>query len=111
MMLTAGLLNFSAGRVRCSVTEAPDSFNGGTPTAGALLCLVDADPDVYANGIGYASTGELSAEIGGAVARFSQGIPFTSAGRVACDQAGAITGYVAGIPRTATGALATAAPE
>jgi hypothetical protein len=112
-MLTAGLLQFSGGRIRNTVADDPEAFNGGTPmnAAGVLLCVSDASPDLYVNGIAYRESLRVAVHIGGTVDHFSQSIPFTSTGRVVCDTAGAITHHVAGIPRTATGALALAASE
>lgn len=109
-MLTATQLLFSSGRVRCSLS-APTAINGDTPTLGGLLTVEADTPQVYRQGIGYRSTGQLAVDIGGTVAYYSEGLAYTSAHRLVTNEADAITHYVAGMPRTATGAIATAAPE
>src|SRR6185436_5900164 len=58
IMLNHQLLTFDPnGYVMCSLSEVPETFNGGTPMKGGLLCLADVPPVDFLGGWSYAANG------------------------------------------------------
>ena len=97
---TLGVLNTS--------TDAPDHFNGGTPTkADGTLCIVNgtASPAVFVGGLGYDVAGRLSVDFSGTPATYSNGLPVTAVGNLCANGTGPAASYVMGIPLTALGAI------
>lgn len=100
MSLIAGVLAFTQGAVEIS-TDAPDSFNGGTPTLNdGSLCTIagPGTPDVWVAGIGYDSAGRIYVDTFSAPGAWVGGLPVTSDGRLCVRGTGTIDGHVAGIP-------------
>lgn len=114
-MLNAGVLRFDAnGRIRNTVS-APTDFNGGTPTNQGLLCVVlsAAAPGGYAQGMGFETGGQMSAEGSPSTTIPLQGglQQGSATRRTGVAVVGTIAGYVAGLPVSAAGLLVLATAE
>jgi hypothetical protein len=106
------LLFNAAGRVRCALSIAVTTYNGGTPqSAGRLLALNVGETTNYDQGLALVAISVAAVDESGSVGYFNQSLPYNSLNSVCINEANPITHYVAGIPRVASGAIACAAPE